>query len=220
MFEKNTNDPEIENQNLEETRADETDSAENENPDANRSSMGSFVADLAKVIVVAVIAMLLFRYFVAEPFIVSGASMVPTYHNREYLVIDKLSYRFSEPQRGDVIVFKFPQNTKEYFIKRIIGLPGEKVKIDKDHVVIYNKDHPEGKTLDEDYLPDQHVTMGDPKITTLGSGEYYVLGDNRAQSSDSRLWGILPTEDIVGKVFVRVFPPQEFKFISSPEYSF
>jgi signal peptidase I len=194
--------------------------ASEENDEAARPSMGGFLTDLVKVIVIAVIAMLLFRYFIAEPFIVSGDSMVPTYHNHEYLVINKLGYRINKPERGEVIVFRFPQNTKEFFIKRIIGLPGEKVKVDGGHVVIYNTEHPEGKTLDEPYLPSQNITFGDSKIITLGSDEYFVLGDNRLQSSDSRLWGILPANDIVGKVFVRVFPPQEFKLITDPAYQF
>lgn len=184
-------------------------------------SVRNFVSDLAKVIVVAVIAMLLFRYFVAEPFIVSGSSMVPTYENRQYLVINKIGYRFGEPERGDVIVFKFPQNTKEYFIKRIIGLPNEKVKIENGRVVIFNKENPNGKILDEPYLVDQNGTFGESNtVVSLGSTEYYVLGDNRDQSSDSRRWGVLPKEDIVGKVLVRVFPPSEFKFITDPSYKF
>jgi signal peptidase I len=184
------------------------------------ASLGSFVTDLVKVVIVAIIAMLLFRYFVAEPFIVSGTSMVPTYQNHQYLVINKMTYRFHKPERGDVIVFRYPQNTKEFFIKRVIGLPGEKVKVDSGHVVVYNNDHPEGKVLDEPYLASQDITFGDSKITTLGSDEYFVLGDNRLQSSDSRLWGVLPSDDIVGKVLVRVFPPQDFKFITDPTYQF
>ncbi len=184
-------------------------------------SVRNFVSDLAKVIVVAVIAMLLFRYFIAEPFIVSGSSMVPTYENRQYLVINKVGYRFGEPERGDVIVFKFPQNTKEYFIKRIIGLPNEKIRVENGHVVIFNKENPSGKILDEPYLVDQNGTFGETNTTvSLGSTEYYVLGDNRDQSSDSRRWGVLPKEDIVGKVLVRVFPPSEFKFITDPVYKF
>ena len=193
--------------------------AENgEAEEKGRPSLGSFVGDLVKVIVVAVIAMLLFRYFIAEPFIVSGASMVPTYQNNQYLVINKLGYRLNKPKRGEVIVFRFPQNTKEFFIKRILGLPGEKVKVENGHVVIFNAEHPAGEILNEPYLPSQNITFGDSKLVTLGSDEYFVLGDNRSQSSDSRLWGILPANDIVGKVFVRVFPPREFKFITDPVY--
>ncbi len=185
-----------------------------------KTSVTGFVSDLAKVIVVAVIAMLVFRFFIAEPFIVSGSSMDPTYHDNQYLVVNKLGYRLTEPQRGDVIVFRFPQNTKEYFIKRIIGLPNEKVRIDNGQVFIFNEQHPEGKVLDEPYLSKNNATFGDSKLVSLGSTEYYVLGDNRAQSSDSRVWGILPEEDIVGKVLVRVFPPKNFGFISDPSYKF
>lgn len=212
MLEKNINEKEI--------KEDEAGQKQEIVEEEERPSVRSFVSDLGKVIIVAVIAMLLFRYFIAEPFIVSGASMVPTYQNKQYLVINKLGYRFSKPERGDVIVFRFPQNTKEFFIKRIIALPEEKVKVENGRVIVYNSEHPEGKVLDEPYLPKEDVTFGDSKMVTLGSDEYYVLGDNRLQSSDSRLWGILPAEDIVGKVLVRVFPPSDFKFITDPTYKF
>lgn len=182
--------------------------------------IGSFVWELARVVIIAFVVMLAFRLFVAEPFIVSGSSMVPNFHNREYLIINKIGYRLHQPERGDVIVFKYPRDTSQYFIKRVIGLPGEKVKVADGRVTIYNSEHPEGKVLEEPYLPNQAVTFGSEGTTSLGSDEYFVLGDNRQASSDSRVWGVLPDNDIVGKVWLRVFPLGDFGVIKSPPQNF
>jgi signal peptidase I len=173
-------------------------------------SVGSFLWELARIVVIAFVIMIGFRFFVAEPFIVSGSSMVPNYHNREYLVINKMSYRLHEPQRGDVIVFRYPKDTSQYFIKRILGLPGEKVKVENGKVYIYNSEHPEGSALTEPYLSNQDITFGKDELVTLGTDEFYVLGDNRLASSDSRVWGILPRHDIIGTAWLRVFPLNEF----------
>jgi len=173
-------------------------------------SVGSFLWELARIIIIAFVIMIGFRFFVAEPFIVSGSSMVPNFHNREYLIVNKISYRFHEPQRGDVIVFHYPKDTTQFFIKRVIGLPGEKVKIADGKVYIYNAQHPDGSALTEPYLSNQDITFGNDQIVTLGSDEYFVLGDNRLASSDSRVWGILPKHDIVGSVLLRVFPLNTF----------
>ncbi|MCL5666726.1 MAG: signal peptidase I [Patescibacteria group bacterium] len=180
---------------------------------------GSFIWDLVKILIIALVIIVPFRMFIAEPFVVSGYSMMPNFHDKDYLIIDRISYRFSPPQRGDVIVFKYPKDTSQFFIKRIIGLPGEKVQIKQGHVVIYNNEHPEGFVLNEPYLPSQTETLGSGNIVTLGSGEYYVLGDNRTASSDSRVWGILPKDDIVGKVWLTVFPPSRFGFFHRPNYN-
>ncbi|HEX3095689.1 MAG TPA: signal peptidase I, partial [Patescibacteria group bacterium] len=101
-------------------------------------SVGSFLWELARIIIIAFIIMIGFRFFVAEPFIVSGNSMVPNFHNREYLIVNKISYDFHKPNRGDVIVFHYPKDTTQYFIKRVVGLPGEKVKVADGKVYIYN----------------------------------------------------------------------------------
>ncbi len=188
---------------------------EGENP---FRAFGSFIWELIKVFVLALVIIVPLRVFVAEPFIVSGTSMVPTYHNREYLIIDKVSYRAHEPQRGDVIVFRYPKDESQYFIKRIIGLPGEKVKVDQGHVLIYNKEHPEGIRLPENYLPNENVTFGRSDLVTLGSDEYFVLGDNRQASSDSRIWGILPKKDIVGRAWFRVFPLTQLGPLDGHDY--
>jgi signal peptidase I len=180
--------------------------------DEKKPTVNSFLWELIRVIVIAVVLMFAIRIFVAEPFVVSGSSMVPNFHNREYLVVDKISYRFHEPQRGDVIIFRYPKDTSQYFIKRIIGLPGEKVQIVNGRAKVFNDQHPEGSLIDEPYLPSNEITFGKEDIVSLGSDEYYVMGDNRLASSDSRVWGILPKHDIIGHAWLRAFPLNEFGF--------
>lgn len=178
---------------------------------------GSFLWELIRIVIIAFVVMVVFRIFVAEPFVVSGSSMVPNFHNKEYLVVNKINYRFNEPQRGDVIVFKYPKDTSQYFIKRIIGLPGERVQIDGGKVRIFNTEHPDGVVIEEPYLPSNDTTFGKSDIVSLGSSEYYVLGDNRLASSDSRVWGILPEKNIVGRAWFRAFPLSEFGLPTFPE---
>jgi len=182
----------------------------NQIPEDGATGIGAFVWELVKILVVAIIIIVPTRLFIAEPFIVSGSSMVPTFHDREYLIINKLGYYLGDPNRGDVVVLKYPKNSKEYFIKRIIGLPGDTVKIDKGVVLIVNSDFPEGRTLDEPYLSKNLLTSGGFEPITLKAGEYFVLGDNRSASSDSRVWGVLPGDKIVGKAFLRVLPISRF----------
>lgn len=178
-------------------------------------SVGSFLWELARIVIIAFIIMIGFRFFVAEPFIVSGSSMVPNFHDREYLVVNKLSYRLHDPVRGDVIVFRYPKDTSQYFIKRIIALPGEKVKIQNGKAYVFNAEHPDGSALNEPYLSNQDITFGKDEEITLGTDQYYVMGDNRLASSDSRVWGILPKRDIIGTAWLRVFPLNTF---GSPEF--
>lgn len=136
--------------------------------------------------------------------------MEPNFHNGEYLIINEIEYRFESPERGDVIVFKYPKNPNEYYIKRIIGLPGEKVQIKGGQVTIFDKNNLSGFALEEDkYLPGGRVTRGDVSIV-LGEDEYFVLGDNRSASSDSRVWGVLPKQNIIGKSWIRAFPFSRF----------
>ena len=182
-------------------------------------SIAAFIWDLAKVFFTAfVLVWLIIRPFIAEPFVVSGSSMVPNFHNREYLIIQKVSYRLHEPERGDVVVFRYPKDPTQYFIKRIIGLPGERVSIQQGHVLIINSSHPSGYVLNEPYLPNQNVTLGSADIVELGANDYFVLGDNRLYSSDSRYWGPLPKAEIVGKVWLRVLPLKLFGTL--PHYSY
>lgn len=146
------------------------------------------------------------RFFIAAPYVVSGASMVPTFYDYHYLIVDRVTYGFEDPQRGDVIVLDLPQDTSRALIKRIIGLPGETIQIKGSKVTIVNAAHPNGFELNETYL-DPNNLGGPTDITkTLGPNEYYVLGDNRKVSADSRSWGTLPRQDIVGRAILRLFP--------------
>ncbi|HYF05450.1 MAG TPA: signal peptidase I [Patescibacteria group bacterium] len=181
-------------------------------------SVGAYIWDLVKIIGSAMILVFgIIRPFIAEPFIVSGSSMVPNFHDREYLIIEKLTYRFSEVRRGDALVLRYPKHPNEYYIKRVIALPGEKVRFEGGKVVIYNTEHPNGVILEEPYLDPNLFTEGSQVLQTVGEGEFFVLGDNRGNSSDSRAWGMLPRADIVGKVWVRILPPRQFGVITTPD---
>ena len=164
----------------------------------------AFLWETGKLAVISLVIILPIRYYVIQPFFVLGASMEPNFENGDYLIIDEISYRFNQPQRGDVIVFKYPNNPKQYYIKRIIGLPGEIIAISDEKIIIKNKENPEGFVLKEDYL--SGIATNGNVSATLGFDEYYVLGDNRGASSDSRMWGSLKEEFIVGKALLRAFP--------------
>jgi len=151
--------------------------------------------------------------------VVTGDSMRPTFHDGNYLIIDELTYRFREPARGEVVVMRFPRDPSQYFIKRIVGLPGEHIVIKEGRVTIHNGEHPEGLTLEEPYLASQSITHGNIE-RKLASDEFFVLGDNRLSSSDSRVWGTLPKKDIVGRVYLRLFPVDDLElFVPSPSYN-
>ena len=151
---------------------------------------------------------LIIRFFVAAPYVVSGASMEPTFDTWNYLIVDRLSYELASPVRGDVIVFDLPQDTARALIKRVIGLPGDTVELSgtAPTVTITDKDHPKGFTLLEPYLAETNLGGASNMKVTLGKDQYFVLGDNRKVSADSRLWGILPRNDIVGRVLLRLYP--------------
>ncbi len=145
--------------------------------------------------------------------------MEPNFYDKEYLIIDEITYRFHEPQRGDIIVFRYPRNPQEYFIKRLIGLPGETIQIKDGHVYIFNKDNPGGFMLSEDYLPDNNETEGSGEKIKLGENEYFVLGDNRRASKDSRYFGPLDRSFITGRVFFRGWPFDRLQVFHSPIYN-
>ncbi len=151
---------------------------------------------------------LVIRFFVATPYIVSGASMEHNFENHDYLIVDRLTYDFSNPERGDVVVFGLPQEPSRDLIKRVIGLPGETVVLNGDapSVTVINSAHPEGLRLSEPYLSPENLGGASNMKVTLGPDQYFVLGDNRKVSADSRLWGTLPRKDIVGRVLLRLFP--------------
>lgn len=172
----------------------------------------SFLLEIAKIVVVALLIVLPIRYFLFQPFLVKGQSMEPNFGNGDYLIIDQLSLRLREPARGEVVVFKYPQNPSQRYIKRIIGLPGEIIEIAEGQVKI------SGALLAESpYLPDVFTDAKGFTTIALEEQEYFVLGDNRLASSDSRVWGVLPRENIIGRVFLRAWPFTAFaKFAETP----
>ena len=177
---------------------------------------GLFLLELVKVAVLAGITIALVRYFLFKPFYVKGASMEPNFFDKEYLIIDELSYRLRAPQRGEVIVFKYPNNPKEYFLKRIIGLPGERVKVSEGQVTVYNKEHPEGVVLDEPYLPQDLLTVGNGLPVQLDENNYFVMGDNRQNSYDSRRFGPIDKSLIVGRAWFRGWAFNRAQILSEP----
>ena len=171
-----------------------------------KKSSSTLKSILKEIFIFAIIAfgiVLPFRMFVAEPYIVYGASMDPTFKTGDYLIVDKLSFELGEPQRNSVVVFKFPNDTSKNFIKRIIGLPGDTIIMKGNEVKIINKDNPEGFIIDQSYVV--HTSPGDFE-QTLGPDEYFAMGDNRAESYDSRGWGVLPRKDMLGRPILRLFP--------------
>jgi signal peptidase I len=178
-----------------------------------------FVWELVKIVVIAAVIVLPIRYFLFQPFIVSGESMSPNFESGDYLIVDEITYRFSSPQRGDVVVFNtdFIQGYRgQRFIKRIIGLPGETIQIQNGKVDVLR----DGKSvvLNEKYLSNTLQTDGNINVT-LGSDQYFVMGDNRQYSYDSRRWGILPRQYIIGKALFRVFPLANIAALTTPSYS-
>ena len=160
------------------------------------------IIETVRFILISLVLVLGFRYFIAQPFIVSGESMVPTFKNGEYLIVDELSYRFHPPTRGDVIIMRYPLDPSKFFIKRIIGLPGETLTLDGSKITVITRDKKQ-IVLNESYIQNP---KSDFITVTLSAKEYYVLGDNRPASSDSRRWGPLPTSDIIGRPILRLLP--------------
>ncbi len=166
----------------------------------------NFFTELLKFALIAIVVVVPVRLFVAQPFIVSGASMVPTFQNGQYLVVDELTYHTRPPQRGDVVVFRYPKDPSQFFIKRIIALPGEVVSVSNGGVSVTKKDGTE-VVLDETYV--KNHGNGEETIT-VPDDSYFVMGDNRPESSDSRVWGTLPRANLVGRVLVRLLPLNTF----------
>ncbi len=174
------------------------------------SKVFGFAWELVKIFAVAFFCVVLVKYYLFQPFCVKGASMEETYNNEDYIFIDRIGYRFHEPERLDVIVFRYPLNPSEFFIKRVIGLPGESVEIRSNKTYLYNIEHPNGIALDENaYLTPQQRTSDTPRVV-LKEDQYFVMGDNRSHSSDSRFWGPLDKKFITGRVFLTALPQSRF----------
>lgn len=178
-----------------------------------KESRGTFIDELVKFSLIALVIVLPIRLFIAQPFIVEGSSMVPNFHNADYIIVDQLSYHLGDPKRGDVITMKYPEKPSVFFIKRIIGLPGETVSIQGSVVTVIDANGV-ATVLDETYLPEVTRTKDFGNMTvTLGSDQYFVMGDNRTESSDSRIWGPLPADNVVGRAFIRLFPFDAITFL-------
>ena len=170
--------------------------------ESEKTKMQSFW-ELVRFAAIALIIVIPIRLFIAEPFIVSGSSMVPTFGNGDYLIIDKISYILGDPKRDDVVVFRYPNDTTKFFIKRIMGLSNETVDIEGSTVTITNGTYKEGFKLDQPFVKNP---ANNNTHLELKSDEYFVMGDNRSASSDSRYWGAVKKNLLVGRPFLRLWP--------------
>ena len=177
----------------------------------------SFLLEVIQIVLISSAIIIPIRYFLIQPFYVKGASMEPNFYDHEYLIIDELTYRFRDPFRGEIVVFKYPRDPSQYFIKRVIGLPGETVEVTGGNVIIYNTEHPNGVVVEEEYLDES--TTGKVRVT-LGENEYYVFGDNRDSSLDSRSFGPITRDDVIGRVWVRGLPVSRIGTFDLPTYNF
>jgi signal peptidase I len=188
-----------------------------DNSQSEDYGFSGIIWEIVKMVFWVVVIIVPIRVFLIQPFFVQGASMEPNFEDKEYLIVNELGYKtttidklftvkpFKELHRGDVVVFRYPKNPSVFYIKRIVGLPGERVQISDDVVKIYNSENPNGFVLDESsYLSPSVTTSGEANVT-LGD-EYFVMGDNREYSSDSRSWGPVPEKDVMGKVVLRAWP--------------
>jgi signal peptidase I len=188
----------------------------------------SSLLEVLEVAVIAVLAVVIVRTYLVQPFLVSGSSMSPTFENGDYVLVDELTYHLRAPERGEVVVFHDPQDYATYFIKRVIGLPGEKLVIANNDITVYNAANPNGLVLDESYLPagtpvgpgdcTGGTMSGNTCTYNLAAGTYLTLGDNREFSYDSRDWGPLPAKNIVGLVRVRLWPWNALAIFTPPKY--
>lgn len=180
--------------------------------------LSAFFLDILEVVVFAIAIFLFLYLLILQPHKIKGQSMEPNFQDGEFLLTDKVTYRFSEPKRGDVIVFEAPGTNGDEFIKRIIGLPGEKVSVANGKVVI------NGQVLDENYLPDTLMTEGgmflkNGQVVTVPDNSFFVMGDNRVASSDSRSWGFVTKDKITGRAWITYWPPPKLGIIEGVSYN-
>jgi signal peptidase I len=199
--------PDLETKTDTDSHDDVTSATQSENTEKREHPL----TEMVRFALLAIIIVVPIRMFIAQPFIVSGASMDDTFTNGQYLIVDQLSYYLHEPERGDVVIFRYPRDPSKFFIKRVIGLPGDTVTIEEAEVTITNETNPDGFTLSEPYVKSMEVTA--PRTEVMGPREYFVMGDNRDQSSDSRVWGVLQEERIIGRAWLRLFPPTTADFL-------
>jgi signal peptidase I len=179
-------------------------------------AIGVFLLELTKVVVLAGITVFIVRHFIFKPFYVKGQSMEPTFFEKEYLIINQFTYRFRDPIRGEIVVFQPPTGSKDYYLKRIIGLPGERIRIENGNVIVCDT---ECHVLDEQYIDSSIITEGSVRVT-LGPDQYFMMGDNRPNSFDSRRFGAVDASLIVGKIWFRGYPFERIGSFEVPTYSF
>ncbi len=168
-------------------------------PKEDKNSMG----EMLRYAVIALLIVVPFRIFVAQPYIVSGSSMDPTFKDGDYLIVDQLSKRFEEPQREAVVIIRYPKDPSKFFIKRLIAYPGERVEIRNGEVTVYTDKSDSSISINNSYIK---FPKKENFSFSLKDNEYFVMGDNRAGSSDSRVWGAVPKEYIIGEPIVRLLP--------------
>lgn len=179
-------------------------------------AIATFILEIVQIAALALAIILPVRYFLVQPFIVKGVSMEPNFEDGQYLIIDELTFHFREPERGEIVVFHPPSSDeKQFYIKRVIGLPGETVEVNDGKVTVYNEQNPNGFTLTEAYL-DEYTTGRDKE--TLGENEYYLMGDNRDASFDSRAFGPVTREHFIGRVWIRGLPLEKIGSFPVPDY--
>jgi len=186
-------------------------------------AFGMFILDTIEVFAVAAAIFAILYLFIVQPHNVDGSSMEPNFHNGQYMLTNKYIYRFNPYQRGDVIIFKYPEKPTDDFIKRIIGLPEESFKIEDGHITIFNEKNPQGIVLEEDYLKDDEITNGGRAFPEgvkikIPEEKLLVMGDNRQHSSDSREWGFVPFNLVVGKAWFCYYPLNTFGLIEQFQY--
>jgi len=191
----------------------------------NKPSMakkiGEFVWEIIKIVVIALVIIIPVRMFIIQPFIVEGASMEPNFYDGQYLIVDEISYILGTPKRGEIVIFHPPSDQNVYYIKRVIGLPGERVLIENGSIYIFNESNPLGTRLSEEkYNLDHNIINSEKDDVTLGDDEYYLLGDNRTNSLDSRRIGPIKIDFIKGRAWIRAFPFENFSIFKAPEYNF
>ncbi|MEI6316610.1 MAG: signal peptidase I [bacterium] len=185
--------------------------SENITSQTPKNDLAHGVWDFTKFAALVLITVIAIRYAIAQPFIVSGASMAPNFASSDYLIVDELSYRFHPPHRGDVVIFHPPIDPSAYYIKRVIGIPGDHIEVKNGVVTITNAQFPKGVILNESYIT--RDTLPEDVTRDVPAGKYFVMGDNRPESYDSRAWGLLPAQNITGRAFARLFPFTEINLL-------
>ncbi len=181
-----------------------------------------FISDTLVSAITVIGIVILIRFILVSPFEVNGGSMLDTLHDGDYIIVDKITYRFKEPERGDIIVLIPPTDTDTYYVKRIIGLPGEKIEFHDGTVLIHNERYPAGVKLKEEYLAERnkksYLSGHTDRSIEIPEHQYFVMGDNRGGSNDSRHWGTLHERNIEGRAVLVVLPFKDMGFLEGVEY--